>query len=300
MQTSPELSPWDGRSTVGWSAIVAGAALTTALFTVFVAFGLSLGLGLASTAPTWRDASFALWLLSGVYLLLAALTSNGLGAYVAGRMRGDPAVAGDQPEFHAGARGLLVWAVALILSTLLTLALTRSLTPVAAPGAGSPGPAAAVGAENLIASELDRLFRGARRPAEDLSYLRAEAGRILLTASGHDGVTADDRRYLSALVQGTTGLAPPEAERRVADVVARAGESLARGRRVGVLMGFITCVAMLLSAALAWYASVQGERDARGSDGSAFQRLLESRWAPTFGVRRGAPRDPTPTSRPSL
>ena len=72
-------------------------------------FGVAIGLALSSASPTWRDASFALVLLSGLYLVLAALASYGLGGYIAGRMRRryDP---GELPEFQDGMHGLLVWA----------------------------------------------------------------------------------------------------------------------------------------------------------------------------------------------
>ena len=42
-----------------------------------------IGLSLSSAAPTWRDTSWALVLISGLYLLLMALASYGFGAYLA-------------------------------------------------------------------------------------------------------------------------------------------------------------------------------------------------------------------------
>jgi hypothetical protein len=39
----------------------------------------------SSTAPTWRDKSFALVVLSGLYVLLVALAAFSVGAYVAAR-----------------------------------------------------------------------------------------------------------------------------------------------------------------------------------------------------------------------
>jgi hypothetical protein len=61
---------------------------------------------------------------------------------------------------------------------------------------------------------MARLFRSDRPPAADMTYTRAEAGRILLTASSHRGLQDDDRGYLVRLVTARTGLAQPEAERR--------------------------------------------------------------------------------------
>ena len=72
---------------LAWTPAVAGALIATAFSTVLVAFGTAIGLGVASDAPTWRDASAALWLLSGIYLILVSLISFGLGGYLAGRIR---------------------------------------------------------------------------------------------------------------------------------------------------------------------------------------------------------------------
>src|SRR5438105_4585506 len=50
-----------------WGPIVAGAIAAAALALVLHASALAIGLSVSSTAPTWRDASFALVLLSGLY-----------------------------------------------------------------------------------------------------------------------------------------------------------------------------------------------------------------------------------------
>ena len=64
-----------------------GAFAATALSSVLLGFGVTIGLGVSSTAPTWRDASAALAILSGLYLILQAILSFGLGGYLAGRLR---------------------------------------------------------------------------------------------------------------------------------------------------------------------------------------------------------------------
>jgi hypothetical protein len=55
-----------------WTSVIAGALTAAALSFILVTFGAAIGLGVSSTAPTWRDASVALWILSGIYLLLQA------------------------------------------------------------------------------------------------------------------------------------------------------------------------------------------------------------------------------------
>src|ERR1700742_2840246 len=74
-------APW----ILQWTPIFVGALTATALSLILITFAATVGLGVSSAAPTWRDASWALWLLSGIYLILQALVSFGCGGYVAGR-----------------------------------------------------------------------------------------------------------------------------------------------------------------------------------------------------------------------
>ena len=63
--TSVDVRP-DARlyAEVQWGVILAGALCAAALAFVLHSFAAALGLSLGSTAPTWRDASFALVALS--------------------------------------------------------------------------------------------------------------------------------------------------------------------------------------------------------------------------------------------
>ena len=244
-----------------WGPIVAGAIAAAALALVLHSFALAIGLAVSSTAPTWRDASIALVVLSGLYVILAALAAYGLGGYVAGllRSRATPA-APDEVEFRDGMHGLLVWALATLLVAVIGLATAQSLSRLAAPSGGAAGASTSVGGENLIAYDLDRLFRAERRPNADLDYPRAEAARILLTTSSHRGMLPEDRTYLVRLVAAQTGLSQPDAERRVDDVAARAKENIARARKSAVILAFTAGAAALLGAAAAWFAACAGGR----------------------------------------
>jgi hypothetical protein len=246
-----------------WTPVIAGALAATALSLILVTFAAAIGLGVSSTAPTWRDASAALWLLSGIYLILQAIVSFALGAYIAGRLR-RPLVAGpsEQVETRDGLHGLTVWAVAVVLG-----ATVAGFVAAAAANRSSQATAAtASAAEPLLSYELDRLFRSARRPPNvDLRSDRAEAGRILLTSSGHDGVSADDRTYLVQLVGATTGLAPADAERRVDNGIANAKTALNRSRRSTIILAFSLATALLLGAVAAWAAACAGGRHRDGA-----------------------------------
>src|ERR1700739_3907479 len=110
-----------------WGPAVAGAIAARGLSFVLDSFGVAIGLAFSSASPTWRDTSFALVLLSGLYLVLAALASYGLGGYIAGRMR-RRYDSGELSEFQDGMHGLLVWGISTLLAGLLA-AVTVALLP---------------------------------------------------------------------------------------------------------------------------------------------------------------------------
>jgi predicted transcriptional regulator len=247
---------------IQWSAIIAGAIGAAALAFVLHAFATAIGISLSSTAPTWRDASFALVFLSGLYLVLTALASYSFGAYIAARLRVPFTGAPADAEFRDGMQGLLVWALATLLTGFIAIATINAVPRSTAPTSASTS----VAGENVIAFDLDRLFRGARPPAGNMDYARAEAARILLTTTSHSGMQADDRTYLVRLVMATTGLAQPDAERRVDDVAQRARDDLNRARRSAVILGFMVGAAALVGAIAAWYAACAAGRHRDGRE----------------------------------
>jgi hypothetical protein len=82
---------------------------------VLHAFALAIGLSVSSAAPTWRDTSFALVLLSVLYVVLAALASYGLGGYLVGLLCTRPSSREDA-ALRDGLHGLVVWALATLLT----------------------------------------------------------------------------------------------------------------------------------------------------------------------------------------
>jgi hypothetical protein len=249
--------PW----TLQWTPIIAGALTATAVSSILVTFAATVGLGVSSAAPTWRDASVALWLLSGIYLILQALISFGCGGYIAGRTRA-PIAAGDveDVERRDGLHGVAGWALAVVLGVLLAafigMAANRPTTLTAPTSATEP---------TVLSYEIDHLFRAARRPPNiDLTPARAEAGRILLTSSSHTGVSSDDRAYLVQLVTTTTGLAGPDAERRVDAVIADARTAISRTRASTIILAFSVATALLLGAAAGWAGAETGGRHRDG------------------------------------
>ncbi|WP_426440967.1 hypothetical protein [Bradyrhizobium genosp. P] len=244
-----------------WSPIIVGAFASTAASSIMVTFGASLGLGVSSTAPTWRDASVALWVLSGLFLILQALISFGCGGYLTGRTS-IPVAEYDHEEVerYDGLHGIAAWALAVVLGVFLaaviTIAANRPSALTAPPSATEP---------SALSYEIDILFRSTRRPANvDLAPQRAEAGRILLTSSSHEGVTTEDRAYLGQLVTATTGLSPADADKRVDTVIGDSRKAISRARASGIILAFSIAAALLLGAVAAWGGAAAGGRHRDG------------------------------------
>jgi hypothetical protein len=193
-------------------------------------------------------------------LVLVALLAYGIGGYITGRLRVPvQALTRDEVEFRDGVHGLIVWANATLITALLVGLVALGASRLAAPSGGDVGSAASVGGENIIALDLDRLFR-ADPPVTgaDIEYNRSEAARILLAASGHSAVSTEERAHLVRLVSARTGLPAAEAEGRVDSALATAKQNIARARRAGVLLAFMTGTAAVLGAAMAWFAAEAG------------------------------------------
>jgi hypothetical protein len=216
-----------------------------------------------SAAPSWRDASAALAILSGLYLIIQAAISFGVGGYITGRTRNAAAASeAVEIEYRDGLHGLGAWALAVVLGALLgawigSAVLTRSN--------GNTPSARTSAAEPLLSYEIDRMFRPTRRAANvDLSQERAEAGRILLTSSSHSGMSTEDRTYLVQLIAANTGLIGPDAERRADAAITNAQTAIARSRRSSVILAFSVAAALLLGAVISWAAACVGGRHRDG------------------------------------
>jgi len=272
---------------ISWRAIIAGAVGAAAFTLLLVLLGL--GLGLSAMSP-WADSGAsaeALGMSSAAWLAVTQILAAVLGGYLAGRMRPKWTNLQDsETRFRDLAHGFLSWS----LSTLLTAILISS-TVAAILGSGARFGAAAVqgmasGAASRMVSGVgmdgeggpvgyfvDALLRteAATGDAGDRN-VRAEVTSILLNSvrSGGD-LSADDARYLGVLVARRTGMSQAEADKRVADVYARARKAYAdaqvgarqaadTARKAGAQSAIWTFVGLLLGAIAAALAATWGGR----------------------------------------
>jgi hypothetical protein len=254
----PVPTPGGPLSYIHWGPVIAGAIAAAAIWLVLMGFASAVGLATFSPSPTWRDASIALALLTGLWLLLSALFSFAVGGYLAGRVRSTWSTTADEVEFRDGAHGLLVWALAVVLGALIAWATATAITAVSAGTTTALRPAQ--GEPAFLAYELDRLFRSERRPEAADPEARAEAGRLIMRSVGRRDLPPEDRTYLTRLVMSRTGLSQSDADRRVSDVIASARQSARRARSISVIIGFMTAASLAAGAAAAWFAAGIGGR----------------------------------------
>jgi hypothetical protein len=251
----PATSMRPASSAVAWGAIVAGAAAAASLSLILLILGV--GLGLSSVSPWAREglsaAGFGVSTI--LWLTFTQLFASATGGYIAGRLRHRWAdVHTDEVYFRDTAHGFLAWAVAsLATAALLTSAIGAIVGGGVQAGAAVVGGVAqtaghAVGGavatpmdtgreSGPMAYFVDTLFRrepgpaatrSAGAPAEGAVRERAsgmdaaEVSRIFMNVSRNEPLPPEDLRYVAQIVAERTGLAEPEARKRVADVYAQA------------------------------------------------------------------------------
>lgn len=244
---------------VRWRAIIAGAVVAAGVSFTLHAFAAGIGLSVMSSAPTWRDSTPLLWCISGIYLLFVALCAFSAGGYIAGRLGAPLGADTVETESLDGLQGLATWGLALLVAAVLALGVAIAAAPAVSPS-GSAGATQSVAGENIIASELDELFRSTR-PIPDLTYRRAEAARILLKASSHSGIGSEDRDYLAAVTANLTGIDRAGAQDRVERMIAASRVELHKARVAALLQAFSIAAALFVGAAAAWLSAVHGGRD---------------------------------------
>ena len=86
---------------------------------ILVTLAAAVGLGVVSTLQRGGTVR-ALWVLSGIYLILQAVLSFGFGAYIAGRVfRSRVAAPTEEVEIRDGIHGLAVWALAVVIGSVV-------------------------------------------------------------------------------------------------------------------------------------------------------------------------------------
>jgi hypothetical protein len=280
-------------SAISWPAIFAGMFATMAVTLVLTALGSGFGLAWASPFSDTGPSAKTLTIVAVVWLIVVQWIASGVGGYLTGRLRTKwVGLHTHEVFFRDTAHGFLTWSVATMLGFLLIATASsalvgggvRAISAIgagaaqgvgsAAAGAASQG-AASNSANEMVDYALDTLFRSPQ-PAgqtanENPADARAEAGRILARGIATGDVPAADRTYLAQLVSARTGIAQPDAQKRVDDTIAqvkaaedKAAQAADAARKAAAKFSIFTAVSMLVGAFIACAAAALGgqQRDA--------------------------------------
>ena len=262
-------------SAISWPAIVAGAAVATAITILLLALGS--GLGFASLSP-WQNegpSATTFSVMTAIWLILVQWIASAFGGYLTGRTRTKwVGVHTHEVTFRDTAHGFATWAVAtLVTSTVLALSTAAvigagaKLAGSAASGLGQAGAAMATNSSNVGGYEVDSLFRSTSGSSATADT-RGEALQILAKGASDGDISADDRKYLAELIAAKTGIAQPEAEQRVNNAVeqikaasVKARELADAARKAASAAAICTALSMLIGAFIAMVASALGGRE---------------------------------------
>ena len=238
--TTAEIDGFDDEpsSGVSWAAIFAGAAAAAALSLILLVLGAGLGFSVASPWSATRDTAATVGAAALGWLAFTQLVASSVGGYLAGRLRIRWVnVHQDEVWFRDTAHGLLTWAVATLVAAAVLGSAVTGISSGAARVGGDVAKATvtAAGGAAAIAPEgaptpyyVDTLFRADAPPAADANdaQIRAEALRIFVNDMRTGTMGPDDVRYLGQVVARRTGIAPADAEKRVADAFNQASKAL--------------------------------------------------------------------------
>jgi len=252
-------------SAVSWPAIFAGGATAASVSLILLALGS--GLGLATAGPWAANGASPLALTSAmvIWLIVIQWFASGMGGYIAGRLRSRwHGVHTHEVFFRDTAHGLLAWSIATVFAAAL---LGGAFTGVAngltgAAQGGGQGDAAT----SPLSYDADYLFRSLRTdlPPSNVEA-RTEAERILGSGLAQGGLSTEDTGYLASLVVTQTGVAPAEAQRRIAfvtdreqQIAAAAKQTADNARKTAASLAIVTALSMLVGALIACVAAALG------------------------------------------
>jgi len=244
---------------ISWGAVLAGAAAACALTLLLLSLGVGLGFAVVSPWGSRGVSSTTFEIGTGLYFIVMAMISSGLGGYLAGRLRRkSTGLEAPEVQFRDTAHGFLAWAVASIVGAVLLASPATSLLGNATGGAVQA--AASTSQSSPMNNYADMLLRSDNRAdQQSLADTRGEITR-LLTTSFHtsNDVNGADRDYLVKTVAARTGLSQADAEKRVNDVMTQAKSDLDKARKAAMHTAIWLTLSLFIGAFAAAAAAWEG------------------------------------------
>ena len=269
-----------------WGPVILGTLGASAISIVLLTFGTALGLAGVSPYPYAGLSAKALGILSATYAAIVVIVSFALGGYLAGRTRSAWAETNTvESHFRDGAHGFGVWALSVVLGSVLALSgatgaiktAVQSTATVAAAGtagaAANPTLGAMAGQLSTSATDYaaDRIFAPAEGAAPPAGASRGElvptVARAFAANLKNPQLDANDRTMLVHTVMRQTGLSQADAEKRVDEAFAyfKAAEQKARdaadtARKGALIAAFAAAAILAVACAAACLAASLGGR----------------------------------------
>ena len=196
---------------------------------------------------------------TGLYFIVMAMISSGLGGYLAGRLRRKwIGLEATEVQFRDTAHGLLAWAVASIVGAVLLASPASTL--VGSVAGGTVQAAAGAAQSSPMNTYTDLLLRSDNRSdQQSLTDTRGEISRLLTTSFRADNdVTGTNRDYLVKTVAARTGLNQADAEKRVNDVLTQAKADLDKARKAAMHTAIWLTLSLFIGAFAAAAAAWEG------------------------------------------
>jgi hypothetical protein len=250
-------------SAVSWPAIIAGTVVATAASLILLALGSGIGLASVSPWPGSGASATTFSVLTAIWLIVVQWVASGLGGYLTGRLRSKwVSTHTHEVFFRDTAHGLLMWALATVLGTVLLASAVSSAIGTGTRAAGSATSGGVTAAASVVNPyDVDTLFRSSRPDANTpASSASAEATRILGKAVTAGNMAAADRSYLAQLIAARSGLSQEEAQQRVDAVMTQAREAADAARKASAMASLYLALSMLIGAFVAGVAAAMGGR----------------------------------------
>jgi hypothetical protein len=265
---------------ISWGAVLAGAATACALTLLLLSLGVGLGFAVVSPWGSRGVSSTSFEIGTGLYFIVMAMISSGLGGYLAGRLRRKSiGLETTEVQFRDTAHGFLAWAVASIVGAVLLASPASSLIGSATGGAVQA--AATSSQSSAMNNYADMLLRSDNRAdQQSLADTRGEIARLLTTSfHANNDVNGADRDYLMKTVAARTGLSQADAEKRVNDVMTQAKADLDKARKAAMHTAIWLTLSLFIgafaAAAAAWEGG--GVRDGTWGRANVRETLARSR-----------------------
>lgn len=248
---------------VAWGAVIGGAFVAAALSLIMLALGAGFGLSAVSPWSNVGASAATVGAVAIIWLIFTEAVASSMGGYLAGRLRTKwHAIHNDEVHFRDTANGLLVWAVAVV----MTVAFLGAAAASMAGAAGSDASVRSDGASLQNGMDgngyfIDRLFRSDRAASADNDlFAREEAARIFAHSLLGTEASGTDTTYLGQLVAAKTGLSLSDAQKRVADTIVAAKQTADDARKATARLLLWIFLALLIGAFCASYAATIGGR----------------------------------------